>query len=53
MKQAKQQVKHPTPSKRWMKWIVEAETDALTLPWSRDAARKARKDAARTRARAA
>ena len=39
--------------RRWMKWIVEADTDAVELPWARGAARKTRKQAARTRARAA
>ncbi|WP_300519163.1 hypothetical protein [Aliiroseovarius sp.] len=39
--------------KRWMKWIVDADTDAVELPWTRGARRDARKKAAKTRARAA
>lgn len=39
--------------KRWMKWIVEADAEAVELPWARGDRRRARKQAAKTRARAA
>lgn len=39
--------------KRWMKWIVEADADAVDLPWARGERRNGRKQAAKARARAA
>lgn len=38
-------------SKRWMKAVFEvAETETITLPWTRGSRRRARKAAARARA---
>ncbi len=40
-------------TKRWMKWIVEANTDTVDLPWARGKRRSTWKSNAKDRARAA